>query len=250
MEGHLNYDDVGKMIARVGDKKILYVSDKSVDDGFSDFKTKGEQTIQHIPDKNTERSVLYITGQSGSGKSFYSKNYIMEYHKLYPKRDVFMFSSLDSDTTLDKLKYIKRIKIKEDPFLQGDLNASDFKDSLSIFDDVDVISNKHIKSKVFSLLNSILETGRHFNASVIFTSHNATMGLDTKRILNECHSITLFPKNLGGKTSKYLLDGYIGLDKNQIKKLKKVNSRWVTIIKSYPQVILSEHEAWVVNTAE
>ena len=103
---------------------------------------------------------------------------------------------------------------------------------------------------MFSLLNSILETGRHFNASVIFTSHNATMGLDTKRILNECHSITLFPKNLGGKTSKYLLDGYIGLDKNQIKKLKKVNSRWVTIIKSYPQVILSEHEAWVVNTSD
>ena len=96
----------------------------------------------------------------------------------------------------------------------------------------------------------MLEIGRHHNVSVIFTSHNATMGLDTKRILNECHSITLFPKNLGGKTSKYLLDGYVGMDKDQIKKLKKVNSRWVTILKTYPQMVISEKEAYVLNPTE
>jgi UDP-glucose 4-epimerase len=93
----------------------------------------------------------------------------------------------------------------------------------------------------------MLEIGRHFNISVIFTSHCATMGNDTKRILNECHSITIFPKNLGGKTSKYLLDQYLGMDKEQIKKLKKVNSRWVTILKTYPQCIISEKCAWVIN---
>jgi hypothetical protein len=166
---------------------------------------------------------------------------------MYPKRDVFMFSSLADDTTLDKLKYLKRIKIKETPFLTGSVGAEDFKDTLCIFDDVDVISNKEVKNKVFKLLNEMLEIGRHFNISVIFTSHCATMGNDTKRILNECHSITIFPKNLGGKTSKYLLDQYLGMDKEQIKKLKKVNSRWVTILKTYPQCIISEKCAWVIN---
>ena len=110
--------------------------------------------------------------------------------------------------------------------------------------------DKIIKLKVYKLLNEMLEIGRHHNVSVIFTSHNATMGLDTKRILNECHSITLFHKNLGGKTSKYLLDGYVGMDKDQIKKLKKVNSRWVTILKTYPQMVISEKEAYVLNPTE
>ena len=241
----LNFDDVGKMVGIVG-KKTLYLSDKPVEDGVNELKTKGDFTIQHIPDKNTERSVLYITGQSGSGKSFYTKNYIEQYRKMFPKNEVFMISSLADDPTLDKLKFMKRIKIKEQPFLNSELETGDFAESLCIFDDCDVISNKEIKGKVFRLLNAFLETGRHFGISVIYTSHNATMGLDTKRILNECHSITLFPRNLGGKTSKYLLDGYVGLDKAQIKKLKSVNSRWVTILKTYPQVCLSEKEAWVI----
>ena len=241
----LNFDDVGKMVAMVG-KRTLYLSDKPVEDGVNELKTKGDFTIQHIPDRNTERSVLYITGQSGSGKSFYTKNYIEQYRKMFPKNEVFMFSSLADDPTLDKFKFMKRIKIKEQPFLNSELETGDFAKSLCIFDDCDVISNKEIKGKVFRLLNAFLETGRHFGISVIYTSHNATMGLDTKRILNECHSITLFPLNLGGKTSKYLLDGYVGLDKAQIKKLKSVNSRWVTILKTYPQVCLSEKEAWVI----
>ena len=101
--------------------------------------------------------------------------------------------------------------------------------------------------KVFTLLNAFLETGRHFNISVVFTSHNSTMGLDTKRILNECHSVTLFPRNLGGKTSKYLLDGYLGLGPEQIRRIKNCPSRWITICKSYPQMCLSEKECWVVN---
>ena len=248
-KGSINTDEIGKMIAVCG-KKTLYLNDKPIEDGMNEYKCKGDLTIQQIPDKNTERSVLYITGQSGSGKSFYTKNYIVEYHKMYPKNEVYIFSSLADDPTLDKLKYTKRIKIKEQPFLNAELDIGDFAKSLCIFDDCDVISNKEIKSKVYLLLNKFLETGRHANISVIFTSHNATMGLDTKRILNECHSITLFPKNLGGKTSKYLLDGYVGMDKDQIKKLKKVTSRWVTILKTYPQMVISEKEAYVLNPTE
>jgi hypothetical protein len=247
MAGYLNFDDIGKMMCKVGDKKVLYLSDKPVEDGVNEFKVKGDATIQQIPDKKTERSVLYITGMSGSGKSVLSTRYIEQYHKMFPKNEVFIFSSLTEDRTLDKLKYIKRIKIKSEPFLSAELDTGDFANSLCLFDDCDVISNKPIKAKVFTLLNAFLETGRHFAISCIFTSHNATMGLDTKRILNECHSVTIFPRNLGGKTSKYLLDGYLGLSPEQIRKIKSSPSRWVTICKTYPQICLSEKEAWVIN---
>ena len=46
---------------------------------------------------------------------------------------------------------------------------------------------------------------------------------------------------------KYLLDQYLGLDKEQIKRIKKLDSRWVTIMKSYPMIVLSEKEAYVLN---
>jgi hypothetical protein len=47
---------------------------------------------------------------------------------------------------------------------------------------------------------------------------------------------------MGGKSSKYLLDGYLGLDKKQIEKLKNVKSRWTTIMKSYPQLVLTQRK--------
>ena len=81
--GHLNFEEQGKMIAKIGNR-ILYVNDKPVEDGFDTYKAKGDATIQQIPDKNTERSGLYITAPSGSGKSFYTREYIAQYHKMYP----------------------------------------------------------------------------------------------------------------------------------------------------------------------
>ena len=73
-----------------------------------------------------------------------------------------------------------------------DITAKDFQDSLVIFDDTDCITDKYMKFKVNGILNSLLETGRHFNSSVVYTSHAACNGNDTKKILNECHSILCF----------------------------------------------------------
>ncbi len=46
---------------------------------------------------------------------------------------------------------------------------------------------------------------------------------------------------------KYLFEQYIGLSKDNIQKIRHLNSRFVTLIKSYPNVILSEHEAYVLE---
>lgn len=242
----LNFDEQGKAIAVIG-KRTLYLSDKPVEDGMNELKTKGDLTIQPICDKKTERIVLYVSGMSGSGKTVYTASFIKKYHEMYPKNEIFLFSSLAEDATLDKIKAIRRIKIKEAPFLSAELETADWAKSLCVFDDCDVISNKIIKAKVFALLNAFLETGRHFNISCVMTTHNATMGLETKKILNECHEITLFPRNLGGKTSKYIFDGYLGLGPEAIRKIKNCPSRWVTVCKTYPQICLSETEAWVIN---
>ena len=93
----------------------------------------------------------------------------------------------------------------------------------------------------------VLDTGRHTNTSMMYTSHIANAGMETKHILSEAHSITIFPKTLGGRAMKYLLDNYLGLDKQQIKKLKRLDSRWVTVIKSYPMIVIGEKQAFMLN---
>jgi len=211
------------------------------------LKDKPDCHFQPIPDKATERSIRYVTGASGSGKSYYTKQYADEYKRLYPKRDIYILSSIKEDKTLDKIKGLKRIKLDSQEFLTNDLTAEDFKDSLIIFDDTDCLTDKRQKLKVDSLLTSVLETGRHFNTEVVYTSHLACNGRETRRILNECKSVTIFPSGLGGKAMKYLLDNYFGLDKEQIKKIKKLNSRWVTIQKGFPMTVLSDKECFILN---
>ena len=70
----------------------------------------------------------------------------------------------------------------------------------------------------------------------------------TKLLLLESHGIILFPQNMSGKSSKYLLDQYLGLDKDQIKKIKHLKSRAITIMKTYPMILVSENE--IINLKE
>ena len=227
-------------------KKVLYMY-TDADCGKQHIDLPENETFEQVVNKDTERTILYVTGMSGAGKSYYTKKYIEKYHKAFPKRTVFMFSSLESDPTLDKLKYMKRVKINEQKFQVVDLTAQDFKDSLCIFDDCDVISNKRIRGKVFDIMNSILQIGRHHNVSCVFTSHNATNGQQTKTILSECHTLTLFPKCSGIKSLLYLCDSYLGLDSEQSKNLKKIPGRFVTFVRQYPRCIFSEKSASIMN---
>lgn len=254
----LNFEESGEALCRVEDKDrdtkkmILFISpDKSAPmTPYKEVKMRDKATLQVIPNKKAERTIRYVTGASGSGKSYFTKEYADEYKKMYPKREIYILSSIKEDKTLDKIKGLKRIKLDSQEFLTNDLTAEDFKDSMVIFDDTDVLTIKAQKLKVDSILNSVLETGRHFNVEVVFTSHLACDGLRTKRILNECKSVTIFPCGLGNKSMKYLLDNYFGLDRNQIKKIKNTESRSVTIVKSFPMVAISSKEAFILNNID
>jgi hypothetical protein len=250
----MNVEQIGTPIAiiKTEGKKIKKYPIISVDDSetartsYPEIKLNPNEKFQQIPNPNTERQILYITGRSGSGKSYYTLHYCREYQKIYPKRSIYLFSALESDETLDQLKGLKRIKLSEE-FCNDDIEAEDFKESMVIFDDTDVISSKVIRNKVNGIMNQILQVGRHFEISCIITTHTACNGGSTKIVLNEAHSVVLFPNGLGGRSMKYLLDSYLGLDKGQIKKIKNLKSRWVCINKTFPMCVLSEREAYIVK---
>jgi len=258
----LNFESIGQpvcIIANKDDNKIktrssnpiVCVSEtrKGVTQPFNELTLEGrEETFQLIPDPNTERQILYVTGSSGSGKSYFVKKYCREFSKIFPKRPIYIISSIDTDNSVDDIKNLKRIKIKTPEFMTEDFVIDDFKNSLVIFDDTDCITDKKLRIKVNSILGMILETGRHTNTYCIYTSHLATAGNDTKRILNESHSITFFPRTMGGRMMKYLAEGYLGLDKQEVVRLKKITSRSITVMKTYPKTIVGDKDIFLLNS--
>jgi hypothetical protein len=245
----LTFEDEGRVLAKITEgrnkNKIVCVVDEPNKKSFNKLLLS-DGKFQHLPDPNTSRSILYITGASGSGKSTYTANYAKLYKQIFKKNNVYVFSALKDDPSLDIIKP-KRLKIDKESLIDDPILIDDLKDSLCIFDDIDVISNKELKEAVYNILNEILETGRHFNISCIITNHLPSSGHLTRRILNECHSITYFPHSgNNGKLKKFLID-QIGLDKADFIKNKKSKSRWATVFKNYPMVNMTEREIRILD---
>jgi Cdc6-like AAA superfamily ATPase len=164
----LNFENIGTELAMIKTKRkikgiptVSVDSKKDAENNFYEYHLKGTDSFLPIPDPNSERSIIYITGKSGSGKSYYCKEWIKEYKKLYPKNPIYLFSSLDSDPTIDEIKDLKRIKLAPD-FLKEEFTSEDFKDALVIADDTDCLNDKKMLKHVNKILDSILQTGRHW----------------------------------------------------------------------------------------
>jgi len=243
-------------------KSLLTISEVDEKDGGSMFGTpttdymkniKDGFQFQLVPNRNKERDIVYITGQSGSGKSYFTAQYCIQYKRIYPKNKIYLISSLNEDETLEKLNEIEKdffIRINLTPGLISDgINAKDFENSLVIFDDFEVLKNKDIKSYVTSIRDEILETGRHHKTSMICTYHLPTNSHDTKRIINESHAVVYFP-HVSNFKIKNLLENYLGLHKDFLNWSKRKKSRWACILRGYPNMYLSENEIWLINELE
>ena len=249
---YLNIEKVGKPYCKViggkyANRQVCLAPEDEADEvkkTYSNFSID-DGKLQHLPDATKERDILYITGASGSGKSTYTANYLREYIKKFKDNPIYLFSALTSDETIDEIKQLKRVKLDE-RMITEPLDVAEFADSCVIFDDVDVIGDKKIREAVYCLLNQILEVGRHHHISCIITNHLATNGKDTRRILNEAHTITFFPHSGSARGIKYLLETYCGLDKKDISKLKHSKSRWATIFKNYPQIAMTERSIFIL----
>ncbi len=229
--------------------KIVSVYDGDEEDISKVFNTMTlhQGKFQHIPDTTKERGILYISGPSGSGKTTYTKNYIKACRVYNKKMKVYLFSALDSDESLDEVGPL-RVKI-DNSLITDPIKLDEFeKGSMIIFDDVDVISDKNLRDAVYKISNQVLEIGRHYHLSAIFTNHLSTGGNVTKRILNECHAVIYFPHSGSMRGLNYLLQSYVGLDKKDIKNIKKLKSRWACIFKNYPQICMTEKNIFVLSS--
>ena len=204
-----------------------------------------------IEEGKSKRECHYIFGPSGAGKSFKIAAIGKEYNKLYKSEDrpIWVFSQLDDDKdSLDKLGLTNRIVI-DDKLVTDPLPISMFAKSLVVFDDCDGLTGK-IKAAVDTIMNNILTTGRHFDISCICANHLGMDHKNTRLQLSEAHWMTIFTGSCSASQINYFLSKYVGCDKEEIKRIKKLGGRSVSILRQYPQVVVGETKAFVLHSGD
>ena len=143
-----NLEGDGLQIAKITDKKkskYVYLDEKSdAIHNYKELKLKDGE-FQFVP--NIKFRINYIVGASGSGKSYFASKLAEEYKILHPKNPIYLLSYLSDDSSIDRIKGIRRIQLN-DNFLDTTLECEDFKNSLTIWDDDDCITDKKMKLKL------------------------------------------------------------------------------------------------------
>ena len=262
----LNFDD-GRPLCKIkggkNDGKIIYVEpddNKKVKKRFDSLELGDGEEFVPFPNYKANREVLYTAGKSGSGKTYYTKQYVCELIKERRKKnkdyEVFIFSPFDEDVSLDEdIPDLRRIKIDMD-LVDDPIDPKEFQDCCVIFDDIDSIKLKskketnEIKDAIKTLLLQLLNIGRHYNVDVCITNHLLYDGHNTKPVLNEAHRIVFFPHSSSNLSVKRLCEAYGGIDHDVVKKIKKMKTRWATIYSNYPIIVGTQKKIFNPNVDE
>jgi Cdc6-like AAA superfamily ATPase len=148
MKINFNLASVGKDIAILKNnttkkEKPIHVSESTEDvrNPFEIIEAEPNETIQLTPSSKDERSIIYVVGRSGSGKSYWTTNYVKEYLKKFKKNKVYLISPISDDKNINSLKPI-RINPNSVEFYNDPPVCEDFKNSILICDDIEAYDKK------------------------------------------------------------------------------------------------------------
>jgi len=211
----------------------IRLTDKYVDDDGTKLYMKNK-SLMFLPDFSKERELIYIFGPSGSGKSFLTNRYVKEFKLGRPDYDVFLFTRLEDDPSLE----FKFTKIKLEAEVLENIDVESLENSIVIFDDTETPNDKSVSKLVDNLKDLIAQEGRHFNITMIVTTHMACNYNRTRIILNECQKYVIFPRGNGVKQMTNMFCDYGGMSKHQFETVRKLDTRWCMLNTSYPNYIV------------
>lgn len=210
-----------------------------------DSITIKEGTIIPLPNENDEDADhYYIAGQTGAGKSSMVGNIIKEIPKG-KKKDIFVFSTFDDDKALDELKPT-RINIDED-MIDEPIQKEELQNSVVIFDDIDKIRPAKLAKACRDLRDDLLQNGRKMGIKCFTTSHQIMDYKSTRDCLNCTQKIVIFPQATSPHHISRFLKVYMGFDKNQINKVKNINTRSILFSTNFPRYMLWDKGCMIVN---
>lgn len=198
-----------------------------------------------------QRSVDYICGPSGCGKSTQASILAENFMKMFPGKPFYLFSRTDAEDDPALIR-LKPIQIRIDKSLIDnpiDITKELTGGCLILFDDCNTISDNKLKKAVEHLMNDIMEVGRKLKIWIVITSHLIIPSDKTfaRTVLNEMHTLTVFPQAGSGYQITYVLKNYFSLNKKQIEEIINLPSRWVTISKLFPQYVIHENGCYLLN---
>lgn len=207
--------------------------------GRSDIKLLPRK-IQDINDR------LYVSGQSGSGKSTFCANYALEYQREFPGNKVFLFSIKNYDPVFDN-NVPNLIRVPLDRKLLDINDITQYSDSLMIFDDFERVSDPHIKKAILRLKDNVFQLGRANNIYICSIQHKSLGGQKSIVDLQESNILVIFPKHNLGEAKK-ILTNYCSYDRCQIDRIldnDTRNERWLVIIK--PNIIIAKNFIKIID---
>jgi Cdc6-like AAA superfamily ATPase len=207
--------------------------------------------LKPIYNLSGERSVDYISGPAGSGKSTYSSNLIKAYKMDNPNRDLFVFSRTDAkkDPAFTGMK-LTQIPIDESIVEHPiDITKELTQGCLILFDDCNTINDDKQKKAIDKLMADIMEVGRKLMITIIITNHLVIPNEKkiARTIMNEMQTLTVFPKSGSVQQIRYCLKQYFGMNNKQIDQILSLPSRWITFLKHYPITIIWERGIFILE---
>lgn len=272
-------------VVRGSNQQVLWLNSGDAWSGKQVVKLGDRETFEVLPNPDPKkRDVIFLTGTSGSGKSHFAKNFIMNYVRLYHnQRKIYIVSQMKSDKTLDEALYmfpknmseekiedmeeeqkekfknpmIKRIPLDPQYWIEHPPNVDDehFAQTLWVFDDVDAIEDKQINERVESYLKNIATRGRMHNKkqggiSALFITHHTSVGQNKrlKLVMHDSTGYVVYPSSSSAHGLLYLLNKYANVDctYRMLNRTFKKLGRWVYIKKHYPQILIASKQAELV----
>jgi hypothetical protein len=158
------------------------------------------------------------------------------YHQRFPRNRVIVFSeikNLYADLPWAIKVDLKEVEKEEEDKSKSDFsgvpNASEFKDSLVIFDDTEKMPNVKVEKMLYQLVNVIAQNGRNFGTNVICILHQLNKGLQSSTFLREADTFVIFPRSYDMNTFNTLVH-HLGFSKYEAQALYQHKNEWFILI--------------------
>jgi hypothetical protein len=237
-----------QVVGGTDDGAIIYALDSNKGrKGLPNYQfTLEDGEFSLLPNKTCR--VLFIAGPQGAGKTVWASKYLKEYMQDFPNAELFLFSTVDNDVSLEGIPFTRMIMNQE--MVDKPFEVSEFPDNcVMLFDDTDQVTDPKLEKAVHNLVTRVIQIGRHKNIQIIITSHSMLgNGVKlSKVIMQELNAFTFFPLASSARQLSYALGAHLNVSAPAIKKILETESRWVTLIKQYPPIVLTEDKVIFVN---
>ena len=172
-----------------------------------------------------------------------------EAYQVYPAGQVFVFSVLTEDPSLDRIGIV-RVPINQG-FLDSPFKPEELFDCFLVFDDIDSIRDPKMCAAAQKLCDDNLEDGRHRNVGVLRTSHKFMNWNATAKAIQESDWVCFFINKSPPRAIKKFLSEYMLLDNETIwqiignhgnKSIKGIQSPWICLATHQPFFVVGTNE--------